>query len=272
LIQGIVNGSTNYILTQIVEQNTSYSNALEKAQNNGFAESNPIMDVCGFDAKYKLLILIAHAYGAVLKSQDILNIGIDQLTDMDFQFAKEKGLKIKLIAHAKKDENDAISAFVMPMFIQSSDKLYSVDNEYNAVKIVSSFSDTQYFFGKGAGSYPTSSAVISDISALTYNYKYEYKKLGSSIGLQKDEMVDLKIYLRCRIDESIELVHHFSEIEENYSNSMHSYTIGLITLKQLKLILNLKKPVSIVLFEALEFQSKVSVNYIEEMQFHEVNN
>jgi homoserine dehydrogenase len=252
LIQGIVNGSTNYILTQIVEQNTSYQMALEQAQENGFAESDPMMDVCGFDAKYKLLILIAHAFGTVLKSDDILNVGIDQLTEMDFQFAKEKGLKIKLIAHAQKDEFDKITAFVMPTFIESKDKLYSIDNEFNAVKIVSGFSDTQFFIGKGAGSYPTSSAVISDISALTYNYKYEYKKLKLNECLQDDESIVLKIYLRCSLENSPFLIPNFIKVFESYSNTKLSYTIGLISLMKLKMILNQNRnQVSVVLFESL---------------------
>lgn len=249
-IQGIVNGSTNYILTQIVEQNSGYEEALALAQSNGFAESNPLMDVAGFDAKFKLLILIAHAFGTILQSQEILNVGINQLTELDLLYAKEKGYKIKLIAHAEKDESGKILAFVLPRFVRKNDKFYSVDNEFNCVKIESSFSDTQFFIGKGAGSYPTSSAVVSDISALSYDYKYEYKKLKSNDGLCLDESVFLKLYLSFNQELSLEINSCFEEVFESYSNLKQGYVIGVLTLDNLKKILKkYENHVSVVLFE-----------------------
>ena len=94
-IEGIVNGSTNYILTKTSDEHISYADALLEASQKGYVETNPILDTGGFDAKFKLLILIAHAFGIVAKPEEIFNIGIDRLGDLELKYAREKGLKIK---------------------------------------------------------------------------------------------------------------------------------------------------------------------------------
>jgi len=105
-IEGIVNGSTNYILTKTARENISYDDALKEAQEKGFAESNPILDTGGFDAKYKLLILLAHAFGHIAKPDDLLNVGIDQLGSAELNYAREKGLKIKLVRRRSRKLTD----------------------------------------------------------------------------------------------------------------------------------------------------------------------
>jgi homoserine dehydrogenase len=112
-IEGIFNGSTNYILTKVFEENKSYADALKQAQELGFAESDPRLDVQGFDPKYKLVIAIAHTYGIFVKPEDVVNIGIDRISDLDLKFAREKGYGIKLVARAFKLENK-IYGFVIP--------------------------------------------------------------------------------------------------------------------------------------------------------------
>ena len=97
-IEGIVNGSTNYILSKTFSENLSYPVALKEAQQKGYAESDPSLDTGGFDAKYKLLILIAHAFGIVAKPIDIFNIGIDNIGELELNYAREKDMKIKLVA------------------------------------------------------------------------------------------------------------------------------------------------------------------------------
>ncbi|MBB1284776.1 homoserine dehydrogenase [Flavisolibacter sp. BT320] len=175
-INGIVNGSTNYILTRLSEGYT-YPEALLEAQQKGFAESNPALDVEGFDPANKLTILLAHAYGIISEPAQLLRQGITKLHAMDAAYASEKGLKIKLVAQAKKLSDGKVAAFVLPQFVKSDSQLFNVNNEYNGVTIESKLADKQFFYGKGAGRYPTSSAVISDISAFGYSYQYEYKKL-----------------------------------------------------------------------------------------------
>lgn len=174
-IEGIINGSTNYILTKTFEEGTGYSEALAKAQELGYAESNSILDTGGYDAKYKLIILILHAFGVKTKPDEILNLGIDRLGELELNYAREKSLKIKLIAQAYKTVHGDIVAFVIPTFVSKTEKLFTVDDVFNGIITKTAFADTQFFVGKGAGAYPTASAVLSDISALSYDYRYEYK-------------------------------------------------------------------------------------------------
>jgi homoserine dehydrogenase len=174
-IEGIFNGSTNYILTEIFDERKSYDEALKKAQELGFAESNPALDVKGFDPKYKLVIAVAHTFGLFVKPDDIINFGIDKISDVDLKFARENGYTIKLIARAFRQEGK-VYALVAPQFVDEKHVLANVRHEFNAVLVQGAFAEKQIFVGKGAGGYPTGSAVLSDISALTYDYRYEYKK------------------------------------------------------------------------------------------------
>ena len=167
---GIVNGSTNFILTKIFNEQVDFVEAILQAQQLGFAESNPSLDILGIDAVNKLTILLVHAYGIVTHPKKLLFSGIQNIQLTDAKVAAEKGYQIKLIATATKLKNGKIAAFVLPQFITTDTQLYNVTNEYNGVVIESGFADKQFFYGKGAGSFPTASAVLSDISALRYDY------------------------------------------------------------------------------------------------------
>ncbi|HEY0750163.1 MAG TPA: homoserine dehydrogenase, partial [Chitinophagaceae bacterium] len=179
-ICGIVNGSTNFILTRIYQDKLDYIKALSLAQQSGFAESDPSLDVKGIDAVNKLTILLLHGYGVITHPSDHLAIGIDRLHSYDAAVAREKGLQVKLTAQARKLNGNKIAAFVLPQFVSNSSQLFAVKDEFNGVVLESSFADKQFLYGKGAGRYPTSSAVLSDISALRYDYRYEYRKLQSA--------------------------------------------------------------------------------------------
>ncbi len=191
-VEGIFNGSTNYILTKVIDERKSYVDALKQAQELGFAESDPSLDVKAFDPKYKLTILIAHAFGVFVKPDSIINFGIDRISSVDLKYAKDHGLGIKLVARAFKS-GDKIYGLVAPQFIESNHPLAAVRNEFNAVTVEGAFAEKQLFVGKGAGSYPTGSAVLSDISALTYDYQYEYKKLHQEnrLTFSNDASVDV---------------------------------------------------------------------------------
>jgi homoserine dehydrogenase len=233
-IEGVVNGSTNYILTKTLAENLSYEEALLQAQQKGFAESNPILDTGGFDAKYKLLILLAHSFGYVAKPGDLFNIGIDNIGELELRYAREKGYKIKLIAQAFKDNSGRLSAFVIPKYITPEDRLFNVDDVFNGVLAKTSFADTQFFVGKGAGAHPTASAVLSDISALSYNYRYEYKKIKQAESLVFSDDVNLKVLLRHTKADGDAFKQQFTSIEEAYTNNESGYITGLITLANLK--------------------------------------
>ena len=231
-IEGIFNGSTNYILTKVFEENKSYASALKQAQELGFAESDPMLDVRGFDAKYKLVIAITHTFGIFVKPDEVINIGIDKISDLDLKFARENGYSIKLIARAFKSGNK-IYGFVAPQFIDSQNPFAAVRNEYNAVQVEGAFAEKQIFIGKGAGSYPTGSAVLSDISALTYDYTYEYKKLSQEHGLEFSN--DLLTDAYVSFDDSVSIsMEDFAEFRSGYAANGKQYMVGKVSLEKLQ--------------------------------------
>jgi len=232
-IEGIVNGSTNYILTKTFSENISYAEALKQAQDIGYAETDPSLDTGGFDAKYKLLILIAHSFGIVAKPEDIFNLGIDNIGELELNYAREKNLKIKLVAQAYKTKNGNVSCFVLPKFIDKHNKLFTVDDVFNGIITKTSFADIQFFVGKGAGAYPTASAVLSDISALSYDYRYEYKKLNNNDKLNDKEDVLLRIFLKFDSENNLNFKKYFYSVEETYENINNAYIIGVISLNNL---------------------------------------
>lgn len=230
-IEGIFNGSTNYILTKVFEEKTSYAEALKNAQDLGFAESDPSLDVKGFDPKFKLVIAIAHTFGVFVKPEDIINIGIDRISDLDLKFARDNCYAIKLIARAFKIDNQ-VYGFVAPQFIESTHPLYAVRNEYNAVQVKSAFAEQQLFVGKGAGSYPTGSAVLSDISALTYDYRYEYKKLHQLHDLKFSNRLIVEAFVSFDLGTQIS-ISDFDQFESGYASHGKQYMVGKVSLEKL---------------------------------------
>jgi homoserine dehydrogenase len=225
-VHGIFNGSTNYILTKIAEEGQSYEEALAEAQALGFAETDPSLDVEGFDPKYKLTILLAHTYGLFVRPEEVFNLGISRLSTFDAQYAREKGFKIKLVARGKR-VGEKVFALVAPQFIEAADPLARIDREFNAVVVEGAFSERQVFVGKGAGSLPTGSAVLSDISALSYGYQYEYKRHQQHLGAEYSHEAVLDVYLRY---ENPALVNFddFESVTESYVGDEGNYITGSI--------------------------------------------
>lgn len=231
-ISGIFNGSSNYILSKIANEGLEYADALKEAQVLGFAETDPLLDVGGYDAKFKLLIAAAHAYGVFLRPEEVLNIGIQNFSASDLHFAQEHKLKIKLVPTAKKLDDKEIALYVIPRLVPASDFLYNVENEYNAVSVKAAFADQQLFYGKGAGGHPTGSAVLSDIAALRYDYRYEYKKYhhDSRLKLQNDHI--LPIYIRYNNEDLINRI-RFDFIAEQHKSLELNYVLGGIKISEL---------------------------------------
>jgi len=230
-VEGIINGTTNYILSNMTKNNISYGTALKQAQESGFAESNPYLDVEAYDAKYKITIMAAHAFGVFLRPEEIFNYGISHISIHDVQYAREKNLDIKLIAHCRRNA-DSLGVWVMPQFIPNDHKLSQVMNEYNGVLVEGAFSDKQFFMGKGAGAYPTGSAVLSDISAVTYRYQYEYKKLSQEERPAYTLDHEISIYCRYYHNEDLNKIPLLS-ITEQYIGPEYNYIIGKISIKAL---------------------------------------
>lgn len=231
-ISGIFNGSSNYILSKGYLENLDYASALKQAQDLGFAETDPTMDVGGYDAKFKLVIAASHAYGVVVNPEEVLNVGIQNLAPQDLQYAREKGLKIKLVPVAKELDDRHVAMFVLPKFVSPDEFLYNVEYEYNGVIVQAAFADRQFFFGKGAGGHPTGSAVLSDIAALRYDYRYEYKKAKEKKNLAFTNNVELNIYLRYEDDELVDAL-GFEHIHERYYSDNYKFVIGKINLQKL---------------------------------------
>lgn len=231
--KAIVNGSTNYILTKIFEENLDYKQALIQAQQLGFAESDPKLDVEGFDAVSKWSILLTHAYGIVELPRNLLFTGIQNIQAADAKLAATKQQQIKLVAQAKKLQTGKVAAFVLPQFVNHDEQLAFVKNEYNGIVIESGFADKQFFYGKGAGSFPTASAVLSDISALRYGYKYEYKKIYHHQPHQLSEDFYLQVYVSF---DNLDLIPRskFEWIEEWHAREERKYLVGVIHFNELK--------------------------------------
>ena len=231
-IRGIINGSTNFILTKIFEEQLEFKEALALAQQAGFAESDPKLDIGGFDAANKLSILLAHSFGVIAKPNEFIFNGIENISLPDAIVAKEKNYSIKLVANAKKLSSGKLAAFVLPQFVTPKDDLYHVQNEFNALTTESTFADKHFFKGKGAGAFPTASAVLSDISALRYNYKYEYKKIFHQTDTQLSNDFYLKVFLS--VDDISKINKgDFEWIEEWHNEFRYSWLIAVIHAEKL---------------------------------------
>ncbi|HLY70216.1 MAG TPA: homoserine dehydrogenase [Puia sp.] len=231
-MRAIVNGSTNFILTKMFTEQMDFRQALGLAQQLGFAESNPALDVKGMDAANKWSFLLAHAYGIITKTNKLIFTGVQHIHKEDAVFAQAKNWEIKLVAEAKKLPDGKIAAIVLPQFVRHDEHLAFVKNEYNGVVIESGFADQQFFYGKGAGSFPTASAVLSDISALRYGYRYEYKKLYHHTPHELSADFYLKVYISFPSKEKIP-ENDFISIEEMHSGEQRSYLIGVLHISKI---------------------------------------
>ena len=231
-VEGIFNGTTNYILSKVFEENKSFDEALRLAQENGFAESDPRLDLEGFDPKYKLCILLLHAFGVFVEPESVFHIGINRLNAVDAEFARRRGGSLKLVARCYR-QGDQVGAYCIPRFVPGNHRYASVRNEYNAVTLESAFSEQQVFVGKGAGDKPTGCAVLSDISALRYQYKYEYRKWQQNGSFFNTSDTELQLYVRYSTGVNV-ADSDFTEITERFMSGDTHYTIGRIPVRKLQ--------------------------------------
>ncbi len=167
---GILNGTSNYILTKMTDDGVSFQDALRNAQQLGFAEKDPTFDIEGIDAAHKLSILVRLAFSYPIRMADIVKGGISRIEPIDIDSAKEFGYRIKLLAVAK-DENGLIEARVEPAMLPLTHPMSNVHGVYNAVYVVGDKVGPNLFYGRGAGSDPTGSAVVSDIIDMAHRIK-----------------------------------------------------------------------------------------------------
>ncbi len=203
-IQGIMNGTTNYMLTKMINEGANYDKVLKEAQELGYAEADPTFDVGGFDASHKLLILASLAYGIDAKPEDILIEGIENITQVDVAFAKSFGYEIKLLGIAKKVD-EGVELRVHPTMIDSNSMIAKVDGVMNAVSVVGDKVGETMYYGAGAGGDATASAVIADIVDIVRGNTTPmlgYKRgLEGKFELLPEEDIVTNYYLRMEVDD-----------------------------------------------------------------------
>ena len=232
-VSGIFNGTTNYILTKTLQEGMDYNEALSQAQAKGFAETDPTSDVEGFDVMYKTIIVALQSFGVLLDSNALVRTGITNIKTKDVEFATSQQKVIKLLANVVKQNDGKVAAYILPALVTYQHALAKVDNEFNGVLVEGEFSGTQFFMGRGAGSYPTGAAVLSDVSALSYGYRYAFKKHSQKIHYGFTNDVSLPVYISSTTQADIDSV---SLIEETILPASENYfsKTGHINLNMIK--------------------------------------
>lgn len=206
-IIGIMNGTSNYILTNMMQNGLQFDEALKEAQRLGYAESDPTFDIGGFDTAHKLLILSSIAYFVHAKPEDILIRGINDITNEDIYFANEFDYAIKLLAIAKRNEN-AVELRVHPALIKKDKMIAKVDGIMNAISVVGDAVGESLFYGAGAGGKATASAVISDLIDIAREIKnpmlgYKAPLEISPLSLISPSKFKTKYYIRLKVDDRV---------------------------------------------------------------------
>lgn len=231
-VKGILNGSSNFILSKIFNEGMAHQEALRLARELGFLESDPTLDLDGWDSLFKLVILTLHAFGVYVEPEKIFTYGITHMNDADIRFALEKGRRYKLIGHAEKTPDGRLILAVMPQLISKNKFIYSCEDEFNGVVIKGLFYGKQFLVGRGAGGHPTSSAVLSDISAIRYDYFYRYKRMQSNDLPRFSNDISFRVYVRYNDDSDLDLI-GFEEISERYVSDDTRYAVGRVNLSRL---------------------------------------
>lgn len=215
-IVGIVNGTTNYILTKMDEENMSFEDALKLAQEEGFAEADPTSDVDGYDSLYKLSIMSSLCFGTTLNPEKILRKGIRGIEKEDIDYGKKLGYFIKLLATSSVNDKK-IEARVEPCLVPKSHSFSTVKDAFNAVSIKGNVVGEVISYGKGAGPLPTGSAVVSDIlSIIRTDLKYENlnhdKELKNHFFIESKRNIESEFYIRIKKNGNESIVDEFNKI------------------------------------------------------------
>ena len=230
-ILGILNGTANYILTKMTDEGGKFSDILQEAKKQGYAESDPTLDVEGLDTTHKLSILRSIAYGTVNSFEDIYTEGISHIEPIDIEFARELGYRIKLLAIAREVDSQ-VEARVHPTLIPHDHLLSKVDGTYNAIFIDGNAVGPSMFYGKGAGMMPAASAVVSDIIDISRNiisgisqriplFSYQKNHL-KKIAIKNIQEVETRYYLRFTVFDRPGVLSKISGILGKHKISIHS--------------------------------------------------
>ena len=216
---GIVNGTCNYILSNMTSKDEDFPDALAQAQQKGYAEADPTLDISGGDSAHKLAILSSIAFGYEIKLEDIFVEGIQSISKDDIRYGSEMGYCLKLLAIGQKDKNDRISLRVHPSFIAKSNRLASVDGPFNAVSIFGSAVGQVVYYGRGAGMMPTASAVVADIidvalgnSTTTFRHIHLKPREQTTPLIQKIDNLVSRFYIRIMCKDQPGVIAQWSKV------------------------------------------------------------
>jgi len=205
-IYGIVNGTCNYILSNMTSKGEDFSEALSQAQKNGYAEADPTLDIKGLDSAHKLTILASIAFGYEIRLEDIFIEGIEEISKDDIRYGGEMGYILKLLAIAQKEQNDHISLRVHPSFIPERNRLARVDGPFNAISLLGTATGQVMLYGRGAGMMPTASAIVSDIidvalgnSANTFGHLLLKPRDKTKSLIEKIDNLQSRFYVRLMV-------------------------------------------------------------------------
>lgn len=232
VIEGIFNGTSNYILTRMQQENLDFASALQQAQEAGFAELDPASDIDGDDAKYKLILLSLHSHGHAARPEDVLSLGIRHLRTTDLAYARSRQARIKLLPHVRHTGPGRLAQFVMPALVPAYDPLHHIDNEFNAVRVDASFSGEQFFKGRGAGSLPTGSAIMADVQALQNGFRYRFRKHQLNGHTVNENDYPIQVYMSMPASSRWEDA-PFAEVYSLETNDTVQVLTGQTTLKRL---------------------------------------
>jgi len=256
-IIGILNGTTNYILTRMQEDGISFQEALMDAQKNGFAESDPTFDIEGYDAGHKISILAMLSYGKSIDFQTIPIEGISSISPFDIAHARDMGYIIKLLGIAK-FKNNTLDIRVHPTMIPESHPLASVRNEFNSIMFDGDMTGAIMLNGRGAGSLPTASAIVSDIIQLSDKNEYHGILTGGANLMSPEERVS-RYYLRLQTEDSPGILSQISGV-------LGEHTISIASVMQ-KEVNKGYVPLIIVTHEAVESNMLKCIEEIEKFNF-----
>ncbi len=266
-IYGILNGTTNYILTEMTEKGENYVHVLQRAKELGYAEPDPTFDVEGIDATHKIILLAYLAFGQHVKMEQVFTEGISSLNTIDLKFATELGYKIKLLAIARR-VNHAIEVRVHPTMIHAEHLLAKVDGSFNAVYVVGDIVDSTMFYGHGAGMMPTASAVVSDLVDITRGIlkedtnrvplSFPLTDADAALTIQPPNQFLARYYLRFTVRDRPGVLSAISGV-------LGQYNISIASVIQKEVHPVDSVPLVMLTYEAYEHNMQEAIKKIEQM-------
>ncbi|MFH0933209.1 MAG: homoserine dehydrogenase [Nitrospirota bacterium] len=263
-VYGIINGTSNYILTKMTDENVEFSVALKEAQKLGYAEADPTLDIEGIDSAHKLAILAYLSYGIPIPYKDIYTEGISKISSQDIDFASELGYKVKLLAIAKEKDSE-VELRVHPTMIPKDYLISKVDGPFNAVYVEGDATGSTLYYGRGAGAMPTGSAVVSDIVDIARNIK---KNATGRIPVMVRTIRDVRIK---KIEDVISMYYfRFSALDRpgvlsKISGILGNYNISIASVIQKGRRIGEAVPLVVLTHEAKEKDVRQAVEEIDHL-------